>query len=257
MKYKIYIILLLLIAPIFSYSQSSGNFKVKRERTFTGAGLYGFMNGGADLYLEYGVKELITRDIIYNGEEFTIDVYDMPSPADAFGIYSLHTFKCLTADTLNGLNCLSPYQLQLAVGNKYISVVFPSGSNAAKQAAFEIVKNYIDISKYERLSIPTTLNLTPPYSGVLKYLKGPLSVSNAESSLLKIVDNIPFSGIWLINNKASNENKALIHLTNKNDIENLKAKIESDNIIETGEDYIYFKIRKKEQKTEDFGKFGF
>lgn len=42
----------------------------------------------------------------------------MPSPEDAFGIYSLHIFKCERTDVLGCIDCLSPYQLQAVVGNK-------------------------------------------------------------------------------------------------------------------------------------------
>ena len=55
------------------------------------------MNGGADQFLEYGVSKLVTRDVVYKGNEYTIDIYDMPTPEDAFGIYSLHIFKCSRA----------------------------------------------------------------------------------------------------------------------------------------------------------------
>ena len=44
---------------------------VKRERVFTGTGLYGYMNGGAEQFLEYGVTKLTARDLEYNGEEYT------------------------------------------------------------------------------------------------------------------------------------------------------------------------------------------
>lgn len=42
---------------------------VKRERVFTGTGLYGYMNGGAEQFLEYGVTKLTAYDLEYGGEE--------------------------------------------------------------------------------------------------------------------------------------------------------------------------------------------
>lgn len=42
---------------------------VKRERVFTGTGLYGYMNGGAEQFLEYGVTKLTARDLEYDGED--------------------------------------------------------------------------------------------------------------------------------------------------------------------------------------------
>ena len=58
------------------------------------------------------------RDVVYEGQEYTVEIYDMPTPEDAFGIYSLHVFRCQRADTLGCIDCLSPYQLQAVAGNK-------------------------------------------------------------------------------------------------------------------------------------------
>ena len=49
---------------------------VKRERVFTGTGLYGYMNGGAEQFLEYGVTKLTARDLEYNGEEYALEIYE-------------------------------------------------------------------------------------------------------------------------------------------------------------------------------------
>ena len=116
---------------------------LKRERTFPATALYGYMNGATDLFLEYDVQKLTVRDIVYKGEEYTVAIYDMPTPEDAFGIYSLHVCKCNCADTLNSISCLSPYQFQAVAGNKYISVVFPSGTDAAQAHVGEIVRKFV------------------------------------------------------------------------------------------------------------------
>ena len=46
---------------------------IEKERTFVGTGLYGFMNGGSDLYLEYGFEKLTTRDIKYKDEKYALN----------------------------------------------------------------------------------------------------------------------------------------------------------------------------------------
>lgn len=76
-------VLFALLIPLTVWGQAP---EIKRERIFTGTGLYGFMNGGADQFLEYGVSKLTTRDIVYKGNEYTVDIYEMPTPEDAFGI---------------------------------------------------------------------------------------------------------------------------------------------------------------------------
>ena len=147
MKHVIQWLVLLTFIPVFLVAQE---VKVKREREFTGSGLYGFMNGGAEQFLEYGVSKLVARDVVYEGQEYTVEIYDMPTPEDAFGIYSLHVFRCQRADTLGCIDCLSPYQLQAVAGNKYVSVVFPSGSAAAKSKADAVIRYYLPIIRPSR-----------------------------------------------------------------------------------------------------------
>ena len=103
MKHVIHWLGLLMFIPAFLAAQED---EVKREREFTGSGLYGFMNGGAEQFLEYGVSKLVARDVVYEGQEYTVEIYDMPTPEDAFGIYSLHVFRCQRADTLGCIDCL-------------------------------------------------------------------------------------------------------------------------------------------------------
>lgn len=60
---------LFLCFPVLLWAQDG--VQVKRERVFTGSGLYGFMNGGAEQFLEYGVSRLTARDVVYKGEDYT------------------------------------------------------------------------------------------------------------------------------------------------------------------------------------------
>lgn len=258
MKRILYIFCLTIFFPIILQSQESSDITVKRERTFTGEGLYGFMNGGADLYLEYGVQKLVTRELIFKGEEYTVDIYTMPSAVDAFGIYSVNVFKCDKADELGCFDCSSTYQLLLAVGNKYVSVVFQSGSDAARANAGKLVKRYIDIDEEKKLLIPSELRLSSPYSGRLKYLKGPLSISNTDFSLSTMLQDIAYSDVWYVLDRQTKENKALVFIKANEDIKKLEKQIAAEDIIEIGKDFIFFfNQTKKEEQKENFGSFAF
>jgi hypothetical protein len=234
MKYVLLILLLWTGAAL-----QAQDVEVKRERVFTGTGLYGFMNGGADLYMEYGVKKLTVRDINYLGEDYTLEIYETPSPEDAFGIYSLHTFKCLRADTLDCIDCLSAYQLQAVSGNQYVSVVFPSGSLAAIKKVDEALRKYIPMPGNDRLFLPEILSLEPPYSGRLKYLRGPLSASTASFDFSRLVEGIAYTGIWFISEKPSLSYRALIYVSSPKDVELLKERFPSSDILKSGDNFLY------------------
>ncbi|MBD3221646.1 hypothetical protein GF314_10425 [bacterium] len=49
--------------------------------------LWEYINGAADLFLSYGFRELIVRDLEQGDRYVTISVYDMGGPLDAFGVY--------------------------------------------------------------------------------------------------------------------------------------------------------------------------
>lgn len=245
---------LLLFIPAFLAAQ---DVEVKREREFTGAGLYGFMNGGAEQFLEYGVSKLVARDVVYDGQEYTIEIYDMPTPEDAFGIYSLHVFKCQRADTLGCIDCLSPYQLQAVVGNKYVSVVFPSGSAAAKSKVDELIRHYLPMDGKDNPVFPAQLEDLSPYSGKLKFFRGPIGISGVSTSLMHYLDGIAYTGVWFVADKSSKSYRALVCLKEQGAADKLKVKVPASDLIQSGNDFIYLTGREAEKQEDDQGEFGF
>lgn len=231
--------------------------KVKRERTFPATAIYGYMNGGTDQFLEYGVQKLTVTELVYKEEEYTVEVFDMPSPEDAFGIYSLHVFKCTRTDVDNGINCLSPYQLQAAVGSAYISIVFPSGSDQARIHADEILLKYAPIGDTRIASIPRLLGTDIPVSGNLKYLRGPLSLTKTNTTLAGLLKDIPYSGIWYLSDKAAKTYQALIYFASRSEVDKFKGTLTPDDILESGENFIYLKGDQKKETKEDTNNFGF
>ena len=216
--------------------------EIKNERIFTGTALYGFMNGGADLYYEYGFKELVTREIVYNGEEFTVDIYTMNTPLDAFGIYSIHACKCMRTDSLGRFDCLSKYQLQAVDGNAYVSIVFQSGSDAARKDADDLYRIYVVDGK-NGVNLPGQLTyMAKSCSGTVKYLKGKLGVNNVQYSLSDLLEGITEYEIWLVDHTDKNS-VILFILQNSKDCSLLQKKIPKGNIIRKGEKFVLMKVQ--------------
>lgn len=236
MKLKAKSIAVLLLATHLLVAQE---VEVRRTRTFTASGLYGFMNGGADQFLEYGVRKLLVEEITYQGEEYSVEVYEMPSPEDAFGIYSLHTFRCLRRDTLGCIDCLSPYQLQAVSGNHYVSVVFPSGSLSAKEKVDEVIRKYVPMNMETNPFLPDLLEIDLPVSGRLKYLRGPLSATSVSLSFSKVVEDISYKGIWFLSEPSSKAYRALIIVNENEDIETIKKRLSSTHILGVGTGFVY------------------
>ena len=56
--------------------------------TYNAANLYDFIDGGADIYLEYGFVQAITQEYQKDNFVVTIDIFQMKSAEAAYGIYS-------------------------------------------------------------------------------------------------------------------------------------------------------------------------
>ena len=257
MKLFIRIIFLCILFPLTLSAGNNDNITVKRERVFTGKGLYGFMNGGADLYLEYGVKKLTTRELVYQDEEYTLDIYEMPTPEDAFGIYSVHVFKCIQTDINSEINCLSSYQLQKVVGNCYVSLVFISGSEKARTNANELLLQYTSDIEGEKVVFPKQIAVSEVYSGVLKFLRGPISLSGAQFSLSTLLQGVPFTGVWLVPTEKEDENQALILFENAETMISVREKLAPSDIINSAEAWLFIKCKEPKKPTNNSSPFGF
>ena len=245
---------------VFSLNISAEeDITVKRERVFAGTGLYGFMNGGADLFLEYGVKKLTTRDLVYMGESYTLDIYEMPTPEDAYGIYSVHTFRCTQADVDDEINCLSTYQFQTVKANLYVSLVFTSGSDKAKANAKSVIQRYIADIEEEQIPFPEQLQtiVSKPYSGKLKFLRGSISISGAQLSLAKTLEGAKINGVWFFPSDKEGENRAVVFFNDAETTSSIREKFEQDDIVDSADTWLHIRCRDSKKSTDDRGPFGF
>jgi hypothetical protein len=114
------------------------------SRTFTDASLYGYINGGAELYLEYGFDTLIVTELVCEGRHIKLEAYRMKDPEAAFGIFSVSRFRCSGGAALTEHVCRSAYQLQFSKGPYYVSIINDTGSEADQRKSGEIASLIID-----------------------------------------------------------------------------------------------------------------
>lgn len=119
-----------------------------KDKTYAGTALYGYMNGGSDEYYEYGFQCLRVVTLTEGEFEYTVEMFRMDTPENAYGIYSQHTFKPLRTDALPQADhdCLSKYQLQAVKGCDYISIIFENGPEASPGAEM-ILSQYLSLSE--------------------------------------------------------------------------------------------------------------
>jgi hypothetical protein len=114
------------------------------SRIFTDASLYGYINGGAELYLEYGFDTLIVIELVCEGRDIKVEAYRMKDPEAAFGIFSVSRFRCNGGAALTEHVCRSAYQFQFSKGPYYVSIINDTGSEADQRKSAEIASLIIN-----------------------------------------------------------------------------------------------------------------
>jgi hypothetical protein len=115
-----------------------------QSRIFTETSLYGYINGGAELYLEYGFDTLLVTELVVEGSDIKAEVYRMKDPEAAFGIFSVSRFRCNGGAKLTEHLCRSAYQLQFCKGPFYISIINDTGSDDDQKRSSDLARLMID-----------------------------------------------------------------------------------------------------------------
>lgn len=131
------LLLFLLFQQVYPQSSENGypaitnadlQVKVPVYRKFTGTSLFGYIDGGAELYLEYGFSGALVNEISYKDGKYKIEIFKMTGPEEAFGIFSVSRYRCLTTPDISEYSCQSKYQLQFCKGPYYVSIINRTGT---------------------------------------------------------------------------------------------------------------------------------
>ena len=101
--------------------------------------IYEYMDGGAEVYLAFDFRNAFVRKYRNpSGEEIALDIYDMGSPGEAFGIFS-----CDREDSEAGIGQESEYGyglLRFRQGRFFVSITAAGDEKKAERAILELGK---------------------------------------------------------------------------------------------------------------------
>ncbi len=158
-------------------------------RTFTQDGLYGYVDGGAEIFLQYGFQNLTVYELVPEKpaakvKGMTLEIYRMASPAAAFGIFS--TRREGNETVLPGIKTahwIGEQQTNLVKGNLYINIL----SSGCTQDEVETFVFSLDRAlPAAETSRPEAFSCMPEFSlvpGTERYICGDVAAAN-ESPLL-------------------------------------------------------------------------
>lgn len=165
--------------PILSENSLPGIEKIKTGH-FDRDELWGYINGGADLYFEYGFTGVTVQEISIDGSNFKADLYLMNSPLAAYGIFSVSRFRCQQSNLLNHHDCVTPYQYIAAKANYFISIANQTGSEQDQEISKKLARLYLDKIDEHWVRAPEIFShhFFNADKENLKYITGPLGMQN-------------------------------------------------------------------------------
>jgi len=122
---------------------SPGWRRVGRLRIYKGHDLFNYIDGGAELFNEFGFEELNVQLYGNGTEEITLEIYRMKSTVAALGIYLIKKGEETPYPEILTRNSATPFQC-IAVKNRYFIVVTnTSGSEDIKRVVISLINRII------------------------------------------------------------------------------------------------------------------
>ena len=99
-------------------------------KAFTGADLYGYINGGAESFLEMGFEQLTVQKYRDGANELTVELYRMTDPTAARGIYLARCGKETPDPLVKARHTASRHQILLQQHRYYLILNNTAGGAA-------------------------------------------------------------------------------------------------------------------------------
>ncbi len=161
-----------------------GWVKDGEPQEYEGEELYTYIDGGAEIYQEYGFRRVIIQDYKNaKGRSVSLEIFEMETPAAAFGMFSFKRSGSGKTVTLGAGAELEAYYLNFWKGRFLVTL---TGFDEAPEtiAALTAVAGIVDSKIPDTGETPGLVGALPEKGlkpGSVKYLKGLLGLSNITS----------------------------------------------------------------------------
>jgi hypothetical protein len=151
-------------------------------KNYRGDELYVMINGGADIYYEYGFSQVLRAEYAnVQGKSIKLEIYEMESPAAAYGIYTFKIGDGGRALAIGQEALIEDYYLNFWKGNLLVTVIGQDSEEATVQSVVALAKAVdMRIAKAgERPGLVGLLLREPLAFSHPKYVRGSLGVMNS------------------------------------------------------------------------------
>lgn len=103
----------------------------EEARTYDPASLFEYIDGAAEAYISYDFKELAVGNYQHGGSKaaMTVEIYDMGTPLDAFGIYSAERFPESRFIAVGIQGYMEEGSLNFLAGRYYVKLLVYEGGD--------------------------------------------------------------------------------------------------------------------------------
>lgn len=151
---------------------------------YVGDDLYVFINGGAEIYHEYGFNKVVYNEYKDKNENsINVEIYEMKSSESAFGIYSFKIGRKGEVFSVGNDAFLQSYYMNFWKGN-YLIILTGFDENEATINGIKTIAKVIDQKIKIKGNKPDLVNYLPKQNlqtTHVKYLKGVLALFNQYS----------------------------------------------------------------------------
>jgi hypothetical protein len=147
MKKILFILLCVCCVTTLLVSQS---WDITKTRSFKANDLYGYINGGSEIFLELGFK-VLTVEYYSNGKsELVFEKYEMETAESALGIYLQKCGKETPLSQIKTRNTGDRYQIACLKGNCFVVVNNPVGDKQLIPDMVKIINRGLEKIKDEK-----------------------------------------------------------------------------------------------------------
>lgn len=201
-------------ADIKDLLPQSGKWKiVDSARVFSGDELFTYIDGGAEIFMEYGFVKVVTANYSKSNEQLQAEIFEMTDSTAAYGAYTFYLNG--EGKPLNvGLSGMFIDYYSVFVKGNYLVVLSASDSNETLyndcQKLSETIANKIK-TNYSKPLLVSIIEKSGIASGYVKYLEGNVGLSN----VYKFIPGSSFSFKEAVSFKTDNSQIILMKFDDK------------------------------------------
>ncbi len=155
-------------------------WEVGETETYSAKQLYGYINGGAEIYLEYGFRKVTGQRCTKKSHELQVDIYEMVNAEAAFGMFSTLRGRCGSRLSGTEWDRVTAEQILFAKGAYLVSIIPYDRAGETRKAAMKAAKALVGKIRGTQFRAPATFRAAPLSTSQrnLRYVHGPLAMQS-------------------------------------------------------------------------------